>query len=71
MPESGTLIASLIWGTLGSGFTIYGWKQRSYFALATGWVLVGISYFINTPLYMSLAAIVALLTAYWVKKRAD
>ena len=34
--DSNTLIASLIWGSIGSGFSIYGWKQKESRAAVRG-----------------------------------
>lgn len=59
-----TLFASLIWGTIGAGFFIYGKKQSAYIPMLGGLALVGVSYFIPSPLYMSLTS-VGILAAIW------
>jgi hypothetical protein len=59
--DSNTLIASLIWGSIGSGFSIYGWKQKESLPLFGGIALVSISYFIGSALWMSIVG--ALLLA--------
>jgi hypothetical protein len=64
-----TLIASLIWGSVGLGFFIYGKKQSSMGPLFGGIALTGISYFIASALYMSLVAVGILAAVYWVNKR--
>jgi len=61
----GTLFASLIWGSVGIGYSIYGKKQRSAPPWVGGIALIGISYFIRSPLWMSLAA-VAIMAGVWV-----
>lgn len=66
---TGTLVASLIWGSIGTGFFIYGWKQQSIPPLTGGLLLIIASYFINSPLYMSLAGIVAIAGIFWLKGR--
>lgn len=63
--SAGTLFASLIWGSIGVGFTIYGKKQSAFIPMIGGLALVAISYFISSPLYMSLTA-VGILVAIWI-----
>ena len=55
--NSSFLIASLIWGSVGVGFFIYGKKQRLMIPLFGGIALIAISYLIASALYMSLASI--------------
>ena len=64
-----TLFASLVWGTLGSGIFIYGWKQKSMIPVWAGLLMVGGSYFIGSALLMSLASIFILAGMYWLKKQ--
>jgi len=63
------LVASLIWGSVGLGLFIYGKKQQSMVPLFGGLLIIGISYFIDSALYMSLAAIALLAGVYWLKKQ--
>jgi len=63
------LVASLIWGSVGVGFFIYGKKQQSLVPLFGGLLLIGVSYFIESALYMSLAAIAILAGIWWLKKQ--
>jgi hypothetical protein len=53
--SSSTLFASLIWGSIGMGFAIYGKKQQATAPLLGGVILMALSYFIGSALYMSLA----------------
>lgn len=69
MFEPSTLFASLVWGGIGSGFFIYGWKQKSPVPLGVGVALTAISYFIASALYMSLAAVAIFVVMYWLKKQ--
>jgi len=64
-----SLVASLIWGSVGLGFFIYGKKQQSMVPLFGGLLIMGITYFIDSALYMSLAAIALLGVIYWLKKQ--
>jgi len=63
------LVASLFWGSLGLGLFIYGKKQQSMAPLFGGLLIIGISYFIDSAFYMSLAAIALLAGVYWLKKQ--
>ncbi len=63
------LVASLIWGSVGLGFFIYGKKQQSMVPMFGGLLIIGISHFIDSALYMSLAAIALLAGVYWLKKQ--
>lgn len=65
------LFASLIWGAIGTGFFIYGWKQKAVVPLVGGLLLSALSYFISSALYLSLAGIIILVGMYWMKGRYD
>jgi hypothetical protein len=56
------LFASLIWGSIGVGYFIYGKKQGSWVPMLGGLLMIGASYFINSSLMMSLIC-VALIAA--------
>jgi hypothetical protein len=66
MFNSSTLFASLIWGSIGMGFAIYGKKQRSVVPLVGGILLMGISYLIGSALLMSLVGVVLVVGIVWV-----
>jgi len=54
--DMGGLLASVVWGALGTGYWIYGKKQSSGPALIGGIALVAISIFMaSSALWMSLA----------------
>jgi hypothetical protein len=59
------LVVSLIWSSVGLGFFIYGKKQQLLIPLFGGLILIGVSYFIESALYMSFAAV----AIYWLKKQ--
>jgi len=65
------LMASLFWGSIGTGFFIYGWKQQSIVPLSGGLLLIVASYFISSPLYQSLAGIAIVLGIFWLKRYRD
>jgi hypothetical protein len=64
------LIASLIWGSIGAGFSIYGKKQRSAPAWFGGLALIGMCYLIRDALWMSVAG-VGIIAGIWVWSRYD
>ncbi|MGO8931227.1 MAG: hypothetical protein ACLQU3_30600 [Limisphaerales bacterium] len=66
MFNSSTLFASLIWGSIGLGFAIYGKKQRSVAPLVGGILLMGISYLIGSALVMSLVGVGLVAGIVWV-----
>ncbi len=66
----GNLFASLIWGTIGIGYSIYGKKQRFAPAWVGGIALIAISYVIRDPLWMSLAG-VGIIAGVWYWSRFD
>ncbi len=47
------LFASLVWGSIGVGYFIYGRKQRSGIPMAGGVLMIGASYFAGSVLSMS------------------
>jgi hypothetical protein len=57
------LFASLIWGSIGVGYCIYGKRQQSWLPMAGGILMIAASYFVGSALLMSLlgAAIMALV----------
>jgi hypothetical protein len=68
MGDSNTLFASLFWGSVGTGFAIYGKKQGAMVPLFGGIALVAVSYFIGSALYMSLVSAVLVVAMIWFRK---
>jgi hypothetical protein len=68
--NSGGLIASLIWGSIGTGVAIYGWRQKAMIPLISGLALIAISYFLlDSALWMSVAAVCIIVCAWRPGKR--
>ncbi|MHB8522610.1 MAG: hypothetical protein ACYDH9_17875 [Limisphaerales bacterium] len=67
--DTSVLMASLIWGAVGSGFLVYGWKQKSAIPFVGGVLMVAASYFVASALYMSLASIALIVAIYWLSQR--
>lgn len=57
------LFASLIWGSIGTGYFIYGKKAQKPLALLGGILLIGSSYFCG-PLLMSVVGIGVMVGVY-------
>ncbi len=63
------LFASLIWGSLGLGYFIYGKKQGSWPPMVGGVVMMGASYFVASALWMSLLGAGLVVLVYFLLKR--
>ena len=46
------LFSSLLWGSVGTGYFVYGKKQQSISALAGGILMIAASYFATSALVM-------------------
>jgi hypothetical protein len=62
------LWASLVWGAVGSGYLLYGWRQRAAIPFAAGAALTAISFFLPA-LWMSLAAVAILCVGWWLRRQ--
>ena len=67
--QASSLVASLIWGSVGTGFFIYGKKQGAMVQLFGGLFLIAISYFIASALYMTLASVGLIALMFWLNRR--
>jgi hypothetical protein len=67
--DSNTLVASFFWGTIGTGFAIFGWKQKSTVPLFGGIAMISVSYFIDSALWMSVVEIGLIAAVYWLRGR--
>jgi hypothetical protein len=63
------LFASLIWGSIGVGYFVYGKKQSSLVPLIGGLLMIGVSYFIGSALIMSLVSLGIIGAVYFLLKR--
>ncbi len=62
MSSQNTLLISLIWGSFGLGYFVYGKKQQRTVPLLSGLLLMGFPYFVSN-LIISIAIGVALLAS--------
>jgi hypothetical protein len=63
------LVASVMWGAIGSGFALFGWKQKSMVPLFGGIAITAISYFIDSALLMSIVGVGLIAAIYWFRGR--
>lgn len=61
------LWANLIWGTVASGYMIYGWKQKMLIPFVGGLAMLAVSCF-TPPLLMTLASIAIMFGVWWLIK---
>jgi hypothetical protein len=62
------LFASLIWGSVGFGYFIYGKKQAQWVPMVGGIAMIAASYLVSSALLMSLVCIGIGLGVYWLLK---
>ena len=63
------LFASLIWGSVGVGYFIYGRRQGSWVPMLGGVLMIGASYLAGSAVLMSLMCIVLMVAIYILLKR--
>jgi hypothetical protein len=70
MFETNTLVASLIWGSIGMSFFVYGKKQQQWIPCLGGVALVAVSYFAtDSALWMSLISVGIIMGIYQFRGR--
>lgn len=62
------LLASVLWGGVGSGYVIYGWRQKAAIPLAGGAAMTAASFFLPA-LWMSLASIAIMVGVWWLLRQ--
>jgi hypothetical protein len=65
------LFASLFWSSVGTGYFIYGKKQRSWPAMVGGIAMIAVSYLVGVVSLMSLASIAIMAGVYALIKRGN
>lgn len=63
------LFASLLWGSIGVGYFIYGKKQQAMIPMIGGLVMIALSYFVGSWFWMSLACIGLMAAIYWLVRQ--
>ena len=67
--DSSFLFASLLWGSVGTGYFIYGKKQDEMMPMIGGVLMVAVSYVVSGWLLMSLISIALIVAVHWLVKR--
>ena len=62
------LWASVIWGAIGSGYFIYGWRQRSMFPFLGGLAMSAAACFIPA-LPMTLFCLICMFGVWWLMRQ--
>ena len=68
MFDASFLFASLLWGSIGFGYFIYGKKQGSWVPMVGGIVMIAVSYIVGSALIMSLLSIGIIVLVYVLLK---
>ena len=67
--DTNYLFASLLWGSIGVGYFVYGKRQRSVVPLVGGMLMIAASYFAPDVLLMSLLCAGLMVAVYVLVKR--
>jgi hypothetical protein len=65
--DSNSLWASVLWGGIGGGYLIYGWRQKESVPFVGG-VVMSLACFLPA-LPMTLVSIATMAAVYWLLKR--
>jgi hypothetical protein len=65
--DANTLWASLLWGGIGGGYLVYGWRQKDSVVLAGG-VAMSLACFLSA-LPMTLVSIATIAAVWWLKRQ--
>ncbi|HSU54207.1 MAG TPA: hypothetical protein VLT36_09130 [Candidatus Dormibacteraeota bacterium] len=69
--NSNVLFASLFWGSVGTGYFVFGKKQRSWPSMVGGIAIIAVSYLVGLVSVMSLASIGIMAGVYLLIKRGN
>ncbi len=67
--DTNVLFASMLWGSIGLGYFIYGKRQQSFVPLVAGLLMMGASYFAPSILIMSLICLGLMAAVYLLIKQ--
>lgn len=65
--DSSTIWASVLWGGIGGGYLVYGWRQKDSVALVGG-VVMSLACFLPA-LPMTLVSIATMAAVWWLKRQ--
>ena len=61
------LWASMVWSAIGSGYLLYGWRQKASIPLVGGVAMTAASFFLPA-LWMTLAGLAIMYGVWWLLK---
>ena len=67
--NTNTLFASLFWGSVGLGYFVYGRRQRSWVIMVGGVLMMAMSYFTDSVIFLSVGCIGLMVVTYVLLKR--
>ena len=67
--DSNYLFASLVWGSIGIGYYVYGKRQESWVPKLGGILMITTSYFAGSVWVMSLICVALMAVVYFLLKR--
>ena len=63
------LFASLLWGSIGVGYFIYGKRQQQLMPMLGGVAMIAVSYLVSSALLMSLISVALMVAVYLLVKQ--
>jgi predicted phage tail protein len=60
--------ASMLWGAVGGGYLLYGWRQQATIPFVGGAAMTAASFFLPA-LWMSLASVAIMYAVWWLCKQ--
>ena len=67
--DTSFLFASLLWGSIGVGYFVYGKKQGAMMPMIGGVLMIAVSYLVSSWLLMSLISIALMVVVYLLVQR--
>ncbi len=65
------LLASLVWGSVGMGYFVYGKKQRSWPPMVGGVLMMALAWLVTSAVLMSLLCIGVMFGVYHLLRSGD
>jgi len=61
--------ASFLWGTIASGYLLYGWKQKAAVPLVGGVVMTAATFLVFSALWLSVISIATMFAIWWLARQ--